>query len=88
MYLFLLDNNRKHKKTKAVNKNVVVTISHNEHKDVLLNNNCLRHSMKRTQRKDQGIGSCEINKISSSFFDDKTYIQNNGYNGLALGYQS
>ena len=30
MYLFLVDDNREHKKTKGVSKNVVATISHNE----------------------------------------------------------
>ena len=35
--------------------NVVATISHNEYKDVLLNNTCLRHSMNRIQSKDHRI---------------------------------
>ena len=39
------------------------------------------------QGKDHRIGTYEINKISLSCFDDKTYIQNNGYEGLALGYK-
>ena len=33
-------------------------------------------------------GTYEINKISLSCFDYKIYIENNGYDGLALGYQS
>ena len=77
MYLFLVDNNE-HKKAKGGNKNVVETISHNEYKDVLLKNNCLRHSMNRIQSKDHRIGTYEINKISLSCFYDKIYIQNNG----------
>ena len=48
----IIDNNE-HKQAKGMNKNVVATISHNEYKDVLLNNKCIRHSMNRTQRKDQ-----------------------------------
>ena len=48
MYSFLVDN-CDHKK--GVNRNVVTTISHNEYKDVLLNNKCLRHSMNRIQSK-------------------------------------
>ena len=87
MYSFLVDNNE-HKKAKGVNKNVVATISHNEYKDVLLKYKCLRHSMNGIQSKDHRIGTYEINKISLSCFDDKIYIQNNGYDGLALGYQS
>ena len=36
--------------------------------------------------KNQKIGIYEINKISLSCFDDKSYIQNNGYDGLGLDY--
>ena len=86
MYSFLLDDNNKHKKTKDVNDNVIAAISHNQYKDVLLNNKCLRHSMSRTQSKDHRIGTYEINKVSLSCFDDKIYIQNNEFYGLALGY--
>ena len=42
---YLVDDNSDHRKTKGVNKNVVATISHNEYKDVLLDKNCLKHSM-------------------------------------------
>ena len=44
--------------------------------------------MNRIQSKDHRIGTYEINKISFSCFGDKICIQNNGYDGLALGYQS
>ena len=44
--------------------------------------------MNRIQSKDYKIGNYEINKIPLSCFDDKIYIQNNGCEGLALGYQS
>ena len=44
--------------------------------------------MSRIQTKDHKTGTYEINKISFSCFDDKIYIQNNGPDGLALGYQS
>ena len=84
-YTFLVDNNE-HKKAKGMNKNVVATINHNKYKDVLLNNKCIRHSMNRTESKDYRIGTYEINKISLSCFDHKIYIQNNGYDGLVLGY--
>ena len=69
-----------------MNKNVVATISHNEYKDVLLNNKCLRHSMNRMQSKNHRIGTYEISKICLSCFDDKIYILHNGYDGLALCY--
>ena len=63
------------KMQKVVNKNVVASISHNEFKEVLLNNKCRRHSMNRTQIRDH-------NHIH---FDDKIYTENNGYGGLGLG---
>ena len=78
MYSFLVENS-KHKKSKGMNRNVVATRSHNEYKDVLLNNKCKRHSMNRIQSKDHRIGTHEINKILLSCLGDKIYIQNNGH---------
>ena len=69
---------------KGVNRNVVATISHNEYKDVLLNKKCLRYSVNNIQGKYHRIRTYEINK--TSYFDDKIYIQSNGYDGLTLGY--
>ena len=86
MFLFFVHNNSEHKKAKGVSRNVVLTISYNKYKDVLLNNKCLRHSMNRIQSKGHRIGTYQINKISLSCFKDKRYIQNNGYHRLALGY--
>ena len=57
-----------------MNRNVVVTIIHKEHRDVLLNNKCIRHPINRIQSKDLRTGTYEINKISLSFFDDKICI--------------
>ena len=88
MYQFLVDDNSEDKKAKGVNRTIVATIRHNEYQHILLNDKCLRHSTNRIQSKDHRIGSYEINKISLLYFDDKTYIQNNGYDGVALGYQS
>ena len=86
MYSYLVYDNSEYKKARGVKRNVVVTISHNKYKDVLLNQKCLRHSINRIQSKDHKIVTYEINKISLSCFDDKIYIQNNGYDGLALVY--
>ena len=88
MYSFLVGNNSEHEKAKGVNRNVVAPLSHNEYKDVLLNKNCVKYSMNRIQSKDHRIRTYDINKISLSCFDDKIYIQNNGYDGLALGHYS
>ena len=82
MYSSLVD------KANVVNRNVIATISHNEYKDVLLGNNCILHSMNRIQSKIHRIGTHEINKISLSCFDNKIYIQNNGYHRLAPRYKS
>ena len=46
-----------------MNGSVVATISHNKYKDVLLNNNSLKHSMNSIQSKDHKIGTYKINKI-------------------------
>ena len=67
-----------------MNRNVVATIIHNEFENVFLNNRCLRYSINRTQSKDHRIRTYEINKTSLSSFDDKIYIQKNGYDGLAF----
>ena len=42
--------------------------------------------MNRIKIKDHRIGTYGINKISLSCFNDKIYIKNNGFDGLALGY--
>ena len=44
MYSFLVENS-KHKKAKGMNRNAAATISHNEYKDVSLNNKFIRHSI-------------------------------------------
>ena len=75
MYSFLVDNSER-KKAKGVNRNVVATISHNEYKDVLLNNKCIRHSVNKIKDKEHIIRTYEINKISLSCFDNKIYFQN------------
>ena len=86
MYWYLIHENSEYKEAKCLNRNVVATITHNENRQVLLNDKYMRHSMNRTQGKSYRIGTYEINKISLSCFDDTIYIQNNGYDGLDLGY--
>ena len=63
-------------------------MNHHEYKDTLLNNTCIRHSMNRIQSEDHRMGTYKINKVSLTCFDDKIYIQNNGYDQLAHGHQS
>ena len=83
---FLIYDSSEHKKAKGINKNVVATISHVQYKYFLLNNECLRRSMNRIQSKNHRIETYEINKISLSWFDDKIYILNTGYDRLVIGY--
>ena len=59
----MVANNGEHNKAKGLNINVNATISHNEYKDVLLNNKYLTNSLNRIQSKDHRIGIYEINKI-------------------------
>ena len=54
--------NSEHKKVNGVDSKLV-SASHNEYKDVLLNDKCIRHSMNRIQNKNHSIGTYEINKI-------------------------
>ena len=44
--------------------------------------------MKGVQCKNHTMKSMKSKKYSMSCFDDKLYIQNNWFDGLALGYQS
>ena len=69
-------------------RNVVGTMNYKKYKDALSNNNWVRQSMNIIHSKGQRIRTYEIDKISLSCFDDKIDIQNHGYDGLALGYQS
>ena len=81
----MVDDSSEHKKAKGVSKNVLATINHGEYNDLLLSNKYLRHSVNRIQSENHKIGTYKINKVSSPCFDDKIYILNNRYDGLALG---
>ena len=60
MYSYLVDDNSYHKKAKGLNRNVVPTMSRYEHKDELLNNKCLRHSINRIYSKDHRIDTLNL----------------------------
>ena len=47
MYSYLVDEISEHRKAKGVSKNVVVAISNDKNKDVLLNKKYLRHSVNK-----------------------------------------
>ena len=42
--------------------------------------------MNRIQREDDRMETYEISNIFLSCFEDRIYIENNGCDGLALGY--
>ena len=83
MYLILVSNFSEFRKGKDVNKNVVAKIDHNEYKNVLLNEKCLRHRMNRIKGENE-MKSYEIKKNSFYCFDDKIYILDNGNHALIL----
>ena len=56
-------------------------------KDVLFNEEIIRHKMRRIQSKKHKLGTCEINKISLSCFDDKRYVLDDRIRTLAYFYK-
>ena len=82
---FLVDDCSKHKKAKRMIENVVAITSHNKYKDVLLNHKYLRHSMNKIQTKNHRIGIYKLTKFLYLALMKKI---NNGYDGLAIRYQS
>ena len=65
-YSFWIEDNSEHKKSKAMNRHVVAVISHHQYKDVMLNNESLRHSINRIQSKGHRKGTYKTNKVSLS----------------------
>ena len=55
-------------------KGVNIATEFNEFKETLFNKKVVRHKMKRIQSKKHKIGTCQINKISLSCFDDKSVL--------------
>ena len=69
-------------------KGVNIPTEFNECKDVLFNKKIIRHKMKRIQAKKHKIGTYEINKISSSCFDDKRYVLDDGVHTLVFFHKN
>ena len=55
-------------------KGLSIATEFDKFKDVLFNENVIRHKMKRIQTKKHKLGTYEIDKISLSCFDDKRYV--------------
>ena len=64
-------------------KGMNITAAFNKFKDTLFNKKILRYKMRRIQAKKHKLGTCEINKISLSCFDDKRFVLNDGFHTLA-----
>ena len=64
-------------------KGVNIATKFNEFKDTLLNKKMIRYRMRRIQGKKHKMGTCEINKISLSCFDDKRFVLHKGIHTLA-----
>ena len=64
-------------------KGVSIATEVDKFKDVSFNKNIIRHKMKRIQSKKHKLGTYEIDKISLSCFDDKTYVLDDGIRTLA-----
>ena len=67
----------------STGKGVNIATEFNEFKDVLLNKKIIRHQMKIIQAKKHKIGTYEIDKISLSCFDDKSFALDDGVHTLA-----
>ena len=59
-------------------KGVNIVTEFDGFKDVLVNETFIRHKMKRIQSKKHKLGTYEIDKISLSCFDDKSYVLDDG----------
>ena len=57
-------------------------------KDVLFNENIIRHKMKRIQSKKYRLGTYEIGKKYLSCFDDKRYVLDDGIYTLAYFHKN
>ena len=79
MYTIKKINDSESSTTKGIN----IATEFNEFRDILFNKKAIRHKMKRIHAKKHKIGTCEIDKISLSSFDDKRYVLDDDVNTLA-----
>ena len=87
MYSYIKDNQKRGKTAKGIKKSVIKQdITHDNYKDVLMNNKQIQHKMKTIRSENHELGSYEINKVSLSCFDDKRYIHEDGITSYAYGH--
>ena len=87
MYSYVKDNEQTARTAKGIKKQVIrKDIKHEDHKNVLFNNEQIHHKMKTIRSEKHQLGSYELNKISLSCFDDKRFIHQNGITSYAYGH--
>ena len=87
MYSYIKTDEKGGKTAKGIKKNVIKNdLKHEDYKNVLLNNKQLHHTVKTIRSQKDQLGSCEINKISLSCFDDKCYIHDNEITSYTYGH--
>ena len=64
-------------------KGVNIATEFNEFKDTLFNKKIIRNKVRIIQGKKHKMGTCKIKKISSSVFDEKRFVLNDGIHTLA-----
>ena len=64
-------------------KGVSIATEFDKFKDVLFNDETIRHKMKRIQSKKHKLGTYEIDKISLSCFGDKRFVLDDRIRTLA-----
>ena len=69
-------------------KGVSIATEFDKFKDVLFNKKIIRHKMKRIESKKHKLGTCEIDKISLSCFDDKRYVLDDGIYTLSYFHKN
>ena len=79
MHLSLSDYGKESNTAKGTN----IATEFKEFRDTLFNKKVIRHKMKRFQSKKHKFETYEINKKSTSCFDDKKFALNDGFHTLA-----
>ena len=84
MHCILSEGNKKSNTAKGVN----ISLEFDEYISIMLYKQITKHKMRRIQSKKHKIGTYEINKILSSFFDDKRFVLDDGVYTLAFFHKN
>ena len=78
------DNKQNNKTVKWIKKNVIKKdIKHEDYKNTLFEEEQMYHKIKTIRSDHYQLASYEVNEVSSSCFDDKRYIRDNGISSHA-----